>query len=141
MNINLNEKILVSACLMGVCCRWHGKKIYKSSALKKLQEERPDITLIPICPETIAGLPTPRPPVKRISGHVYETCPEKANRKNVTGRDVTDYFINGAKKVLKIAKKHKINTAVLCKWSPSCDASGITGRLLIKNNIKIINTW
>lgn len=134
-------KILVSACLLGVVCRWHGRKAPYSSYLKRLENNHPNVILIGICPETLGGLPTPRPPVKRRKGIVYETCPDKANRKNVTGKDVTNFFVCGAEKTLEIAKKHKIKKAVLCKWSPSCDINGITGRLLSRNGIDVVNSW
>lgn len=104
-------------------------------------EEHPRVKLIPACPEMLGGLPAPRPPVKRRKGKVFETCADKANRKNVTGKDVTESFIAGANKTLKIALKNKIKTALLCNWSPSCDKTGITGKLLIANGIEIINTW
>lgn len=134
-------KILVSACLLAVPCRWHGKKTYYSSFIKKYLKENPHVVIVPACPETLGGLPVPRPAVKRLNGKVFETCADKTNRKNVTGKDVTKYFAKGAKETLLIALENNIDLAILCKWSPSCDISGITGKLLIKNNIEVINTW
>lgn len=122
-------------------CRWHGKKTYYSSFVKKYLIQNPHIVIVSVCPETLGGLPVPRPAVKRLNGRVYETCANKANRKNVTGQDVTEYFLKGAQKTLKIALDNNIKQAILCNWSPSCDKSGITGKLLIRNNIKVINTW
>ncbi|MCF8026142.1 MAG: DUF523 domain-containing protein [Desulfobacteraceae bacterium] len=133
--------VLVSSCLTGVPCRWHGRRVPYSSFLKKYITANPDIKLIPVCPETLGGLPTPRPPVKRRNGRVYETCADKAHRKDVTGREVTEFFRDGAAKVLELAISQNINTAIFCKWSPSCDKTGITGKLLAANGIKIINTW
>jgi len=89
----------------------------------------------------LGGLPVPRPAVKRFRGKVFETCADKANRKNVTGKDVTEYFLRGAKETLAIAQNNNVNLAILCKWSPSCDIGGITGKLLRINNIEIINSW
>jgi len=134
-------KILVSACLLGQPCRWHGKNIRPSSFIEKYKIENPDHVLIAVCPETLGGLPTPRPPVKRRKGRVFETCADKKNRKNVTGPEVTDYFIKGAQETLKIAQREGITKAFLCYWSPSCDKTGITGKLLIENGIEVINTW
>lgn len=133
--------VLISSCLLGIPCRWHGKKLYLSTFIKKYQKENPLSNIIHVCPETLGGLPTPRPPVKRLKGRVYETCVEKLNRKNVTGKDISTYFIKGAEKTLKIAIENNIKLAILCNWSPSCDKSGITGKLLIANGIEIINTW
>ncbi len=135
------EKILVSACLLGRPCRWHGRIVPRSSYIKKFMRDNPEIKLIPVCPEELGGLPTPRSPVKRRGRRVYETCPEKENRRYVTGEEVTDAFTDGAKKTLRLARKNKVLRAILCKWSPSCDREGITGRLLAENGIKIINTF
>ena len=140
----MNEKglkIIVSDCLMGTPCRWHGKDLRMSSYVKKYIAANPDVELIPVCPEMLGGLPVPRPPVKRKKGRVYETCEEKTNRKNVTGKDITDSFQLGAQKTLDLAKKNNVKTAIMCNWSPSCDKSGITGKLLIANGIEVINTW
>ena len=134
-------KVLVSSCLMGIPCRWHGKPVPYSSFLKKHRETNPDDIFIGVCPEMLGGLPCPRPPVKRRKGKVFETCAKKTNRKNVTGAEVTQFFIDGAGKTLEIAREHKIKKAFLCNWSPSCDKSGITGKLLILNGIEVVNIW
>ncbi len=132
-----NEPILVSACLLGEVCRWHGKQSYSKAAAKLAAGKK----IIPICPEMLGGLPVPRPPVKRKNGRVHETCPEKALRREVTGIDVTEQFTTGAELALKIAKDNGAKQAILCKWSPSCDISGVTGKLLHKNGVEVINTW
>lgn len=137
----MNEKIFVSSCLMGVNCRWHGKKIYKSTMVKRLEKDNPDKEVIHGCPEMLGGLECPRKPVKRRGGKVFITCEDKKNRKNITGKELTKEFKKGAEEVLKICLKNKIKKAVLCKWSPSCDERGITGKLLIKNRIEVFNTF
>lgn len=135
------ENIIVSACLLGESCRWHGKEQRMSSFVKRFAENNPEVNLVPVCPEVLAGLPVPRPPVKRRKGRVYETCPEKENRKNVTGKDVTDIFLLGAQLTLAVAKSNKCSRAILCKFSPSCDAAGVTGKLLINNGIEVVNVF
>ena len=137
----ITENILVSACLLGTACRWHGEEQRTSSFVKKFMAANPDVNFVPVCPEVLGGLPTPRPPVKRKQGRVYETCPEKENRKNVTGKDVTKFFLDGAEKTLAIAAEHHCKRAILCKFSPSCDVKGVTGRLLTDNGIEVINTF
>lgn len=134
-------KIIISSCLVGIPCRWHGKKVPYSSFVKKYLIEHPEIEIISLCPEILGGLPVPRSAVKRKNGRVFETCDEKANRKNITGIEVTSFFIKGAQKTLETALKNNIKTAIMCNWSPSCDKSGITGKLLIANGIEVINTW
>jgi len=133
--------ILISHCLLGVPCRWHGRPVLYSPFIRHFLAEHPKAVLIPICPELLGGLTVPRPPVKRRRGHVFETCADKSNRKNITGKDVTAAFLLGAEESLRIAKEYNCKSAILCKWSPSCDITGITGKLLNANGIKVINTW
>jgi len=139
-NYAQGERILVSACLLGEPCRWHGRPS-PSSALRRLLRERPDLEVRAVCPEVLGGLPVPRKPVKRRRGRVYETCRDKEARKFCTGRDVTAFFVHGAKRTRYIAKRNHCRNAILCKWSPSCDINGITGRMLTAAGIEIVNTW
>ena len=130
-------RVLVSACLLGERCRWHGG-IHDSAAARKLIAGCPYFTA---CPEMLGGLPCPRPPAKRIHDRVYETCAEKSERKHVTGADVTDAFELGAERTLAICRRYGIRKAILAKFSPSCDASGITGKLLRENGIEVVNVF
>lgn len=133
--------ILCSACLLGIKCRYDDK-IKPNKKVVKLAKK--GITLIPVCPEQLGGLPTPREPV------------EQKGRKVVTksGKDVTKNFKKGAEQVLKLAKIFGIKKAVLKQRSPSCGCGeiydgtfsgniikgdGITASLLKKNKIKVIS--
>ncbi len=125
------QPVLVSACLLGEPCRWHGKAVRPSGYVKKFIAEHPDATIIPVCPEELGGLPTPRPPVKSRRGRIFETCADKARRDDVTGAEVTDAFVAGAEATLAIARENGCACAILCRNSPSCARTGITGKLLI----------
>lgn len=133
-------KILVSACLLGEPCRYDGKS-KPNEAVILLKEKH---TLIPVCPEELGGLKTPRIPA--------EIQDDKVIRAD--GYDVTKEYINGAKITLDIAKRECVEIAILKSKSPSCgnkqiydgtftrtliDGKGITVRLLEKNGIKVIN--
>lgn len=98
--------VLISACLLGIPCRYDGKEKTCPKALELLQKH----TCIPICPEQLGGLPTPRPPAERRDGGVYTR----------EGRDVTKEYCRGAKAVLEMAKLLNCRTAVLKEGSPSC---------------------
>ncbi|MCL2150274.1 MAG: DUF523 domain-containing protein [Dehalococcoidia bacterium] len=135
------KPLLVSACLLGIPCRWHGRKIRPSRQLQRYLDALPECEVVSVCPETLAGFPIPRPAVKRKNGRVYQTCAEKANRKNVTGEDVTEQFLAGAKATLEIAQSKGCTTAVLCAWSPSCDKNGVTGKILTANGIEVVNVF
>jgi len=135
------EHVVVSACLMGVSCRWHGKKCYTSTLVSKFWEQNPDTVLIPVCPECLGGLPVPRPPVKVRKGRVFETCEDKAQREHVTGKELTREFKRGAEKTLEVAQKYECKTAILFCLSPSCSVNGIAGKLLKSNGIKVIPSF
>lgn len=135
------EKIIISACLLGCPCRYDGKKNEILLEIQKIIDD-PLIELIPVCPEQLGGLPTPR-----IASEI-----NKDKVINQEGVDVTKEFYKGAEETLKIAKTNKCKKAILKSKSPSCgygkvydgsftrtliDGNGITTRLLLKNNIKI----
>lgn len=106
-------KILVSACLLGCPCRYDGqsKKHPEVEALR----ERGHI-LVPVCPEQLGGLPTPRPPAERQKdGRVV-------NRK---GTDVTAQYQRGAELALKTAREQGCELAILKERSPSCGSGEI----------------
>lgn len=135
------EYILVSACLMGKPVRWHGKPVKPSPYVKKYLAEHPNVKVIEVCPEVLGGLSVPRPPVKVRKGVVLQTCEEKSMRNEVTGMDVTEYFVAGAEKTLDIAQKHRCKTAILMKTSPSCSRTGVTGKLLVATGIEVIDVY
>ena len=137
----MEEKALVSSCLLGVPCRWHGKKLHLSSYVKRFLRENPDVELIPVCPEILGGLPCPRPPIKRKNGRAFFTCEDKRDRKDITLQEVTGNLISGSQKTLDIVRTHNVKLAILCNWSPSCDLKGFTGKLLSENGIEIVNSW
>ena len=133
------EKILVSACLLGVNCKYNGNNNINNKVLEYIKDKY----VIPICPEDFGGLTTPRTPSEIKNDRVI-------NKNNV---DVTENFINGANKVLMIAKVLGIKKALLKQKSPSCgsgkiydgtfsgniiNGDGITTKLLKDNNIEVI---
>ena len=133
----MSDKILVSACLLGEPCRWHGRPVSFSAAVLEFMQNCPCAELIPVCPELLGGLSVPRPPCKRIGGRVFETCADKSRRREVTGPERTAEFVAGAWLVLDIARRWGCRRAILCRYSPSCDPAGITGRLLLENGIDV----
>lgn len=98
--------ILVSACLLGINCRYDGGG-GKNEAVAELMK---DHHLIPVCPEQLGGMATPREPAERRGGRVL----------NKAGEDVTEYYMRGARETLKLAKLYNCKYAVLKERSPSC---------------------
>ena len=124
--------ILVSACLLGINCRYDGKDNFN----KKLYALKEKHNLIPVCPEVYGGMTTPRAPSEIKGDNVISKA----------GDDVTDYFKKGAEETLKLAKMFNCQAAILKEKSPSCGYgkiydgtfTGITADLLTKNGISVI---
>jgi uncharacterized protein YbbK (DUF523 family) len=106
--------VLVSACLLGVRCN-HKGQASPSDAVLRLAGAGP-VRLIPVCPETLGGLPTPRP--------AAELGPDGTVR-TAAGDDVTDAYRRGAEATVALAKGVGAKRAVLKARSPSCGCSGV----------------
>lgn len=102
----MKRKLLISACLLGERCRYDGGGNYVP-AVERLRER---YELVPICPEQLGGLPTPRTPSERVGERVLSR----------TGADVTEAFRRGAARALETARERGITLAVLKERSPSC---------------------
>jgi len=102
------EALLISACLMGVDCKYNGgNNALPAGALEKL---RCCYHLIPVCPETAGGLPIPREPSERRGERVV----------NRAGQDVTAEFQKGAQIAAALARRFGARKALLKSNSPSC---------------------
>ncbi len=136
--------ILVSACLVGLNCKYNGKNNYNEKIFNLVKEGK----AIPICPETLGGLTTPRKPseIKIIDGKRYVF--------DIDGKDVTKEYEKGALEVLELCKKLSVTKVILKDRSPACgkgkiydgtftgnlvEGNGILTDLLIKNNIEVIS--
>lgn len=130
---------IVSACLAGVKCRWDGE----ARPCQKVVELVRKGEAIPVCPEQLGGLETPRVPAERVGDHIL--------RKN--GQDVTEQFVRGAHEALRIAEITGCKEAILKANSPSCGfgrtydgtfsgtltgRDGVTGELFRKNGITVV---
>ena len=102
--------ILVSACLLGVNCRYNGKGELDPNLVQLMKEH----SLIPVCPEIYGGLPTPRTPAERVGGRVMTSG----------GDDVTEQYQKGAEEARRLACLYGCSLAVLKERSPSC-GSGV----------------
>lgn len=133
--------ILISACLLGVYCRYDGNIKKYATVLPLLQQ--PNIHLIPICPEQAGGLATPRKPAERQKNLVV-TC---------DGGDVTKEYQQGAVQALYLAQLFQCQYAILKEKSPSCgsgvvydgtftrtlrEGDGVTAALLRRHGITVV---
>ncbi len=127
--------ILVSACLAGLRTRYDGRVIDNPDCLARLD----GCIWIPLCPEQLGGLPTPRCPAEIIGGTGDDVLDGKARVIDSEGCDLTEAFIRGAEMVVEIAKAQRIDGALLKARSPSCGVEklGVTAALLIRDGISV----
>lgn len=104
-------KILVSACLLGVFCRYDGKTRL-NEAVAALREKH---ELVPFCPEIYGGLPTPRDPAEILDGRVVTS----------RGNDVTAQYEKGAQEAVRLAQMMGCELAILQDRSPSCGVGSV----------------
>lgn len=114
--------VLVSACLAGVCCRYDGASCVCED-LSRLANGR---TVVPLCPEQLAGLPTPRPASHLRGGDGRLVLSGEATLLDDHARDVTASFLAGAQEALRIARLTDAATAILKDGSPSCGSTYVT---------------
>ena len=127
---------LVSACLLGLNTRYDGAS--KPSAA--CRDELKGAIWIPVCPEQLGGLPTPRTPADLVGGQGGEVLNGRARVITRNGVDVTEQFIRGARQVLRIALEQQVAGAFLKRGSPSCgggDVLGVTAALLKSKGIPV----
>ena len=109
--------------------------------------------LIPVCPEQLGGLSTPRPPAEIVGGDGADVLNGCASVITVEGEDKTREFLDGAHQTLEIAKSQNAAHAVLKSRSPSCgcgriyngtftgelgDGDGVTASLLRRHGIQVM---
>ncbi len=112
---------LVSACLVGLNTRYDGTDCGK----KDLQSLVAKGEALPVCPEQLGGLPTPREAIELIGGDGEALLKGKARAIGKSGRDYTQNLLRGANETLKIAIMLKVQKAFLKDGSPSCGCSYI----------------
>jgi len=148
------KKIIVSACLVGFNCKYNGRNNRNSTLVEAFKKG----VVIPLCPEQLGGLPTPRPPAKITNGDGFDVLKGKARVKTVDGSDVdvTENFLKGAYETLYAAEILKDSCAgcILKERSPSCAVTqiyrfesnevknglGVTAALLREKGFKILSS-
>lgn len=118
---NSSEPVLVSACLLGVPCRYDGS----SKPNKEAQQLARRTSVVPFCPETLGGLRSPRMPSEIQGPNGEAVLDEYARVTDKEGLDVTAQFLRGAEKSVKLAKSLGAKRALLKSNSPSCGVTHI----------------
>lgn len=121
----------ISACLLGLACRYDGQSLPHGEALKRAAVEG----LIPLCPEQLGGLPTPRAPAQIVDGDGEDVLDGRARILDESGRDVTDNFLRGAEQTATLCRTLGIKEVLLKSHSPSCGVGAIYhGTQLVKGD-------
>ena len=136
------QNVLISACLLGVDCKYNGSNNKLDDKIIHSLKEK--YNLIPVCPEIMGGMPTPRNPVEISDGKVFD----------YDGEEFTKEFEKGSEEVVKLAKLYDATIAILKENSPSCGTNyiydgtfnhqkikgmGIAAHKLSKENIKLFS--
>ncbi|WP_050782875.1 DUF523 domain-containing protein [Desulfatibacillum aliphaticivorans] len=129
--------VLISACFLGFPCRWHGRPAKRRDKL--IKDLKKKYVLVPVCPEQLGGMPTPRTS-ETLCGHTGAEVLDGLYRiiAPETGEDVTRFHVNGSRYVLNIARTVGAERAYLKGGSPTCDKEGVTGELLSRNGVRVI---
>ncbi|MFA7170382.1 MAG: DUF523 domain-containing protein [Candidatus Paceibacterota bacterium] len=141
---------IISACLCGVNCAWNGQTKTSKKAVELVKKGE----AIPICPEQLGGLSTPRIPQEIQGGSGEDVLTGKCKVVNKRDEDVTAQFIRGAEEALKIAKLVGATEFIAKSKSPSCGCglthdgtfsgtlvagNGVTTALLKQNGVRVIS--
>ena len=141
--------LMVSACLLGINCKYNGGNNFSPEVINKLQKS----PFVAVCPEVLGGLGVPRPPCEIQGGDGRDVIMGQARVVNNQAEDVTEHFIKGALLCLELAKQNHITQALLKGRSPSCgsgriydgsfssglkDGDGVTAALFKQHGIRVI---
>jgi len=153
--------ILISACLIGLNCRYDGKSSNPSSRLRRevnlefLIEKVRRGDALPVCPEQLGGLPTPRVPAEIVGGTGEDVLSGAAKVCTSDGRNVTSAFLRGARETLYLAKLVNAQHIIFKPRSPSCGCgqiydgtftrtlrygNGVTTALLLREGFIVFNS-
>jgi len=135
----------VSACLLGLCTRYDGRHCLREEVAGLAR----DGLLVPVCPEQLGGLATPRAPAEIAWGDGRDVLQDAARVLNAEGEDVTENYLRGARVTAEIVAIVGARRALLKEGSPSCgacrikrdgrdvDGSGVTAALLLQRGIQV----
>lgn len=136
---------IVSACLAGFNTRYDGTNCADERVKRLVAEGR----ALPVCPEQLAGLPTPRPAIEFKGGDGKALIEGTAEAAGEDGAGYSSVMLKGAEETLRIALLYGIKEAVLKDGSPSCGVTyahmdgakkpgrGVTAELLYRHGITV----
>jgi uncharacterized protein YbbK (DUF523 family) len=138
--------VMVSACLLGVRCRYDGDSRPHEAVIDLARTTG----VVPVCPEQLGGLPTPRAKADLRGGGGRSVVDGTARVVSEDGLDVTESFLRGARETVEVARRCRVRRAVLKDRSPSCgvsrvyvdgelvDGIGVTAAMLEREGVCVI---
>lgn len=139
---------MISACLLGLNSKYNAG----SNKLPYIGEIAKKALLIPVCPEQLGGLPTPRPSCEICGGDGRDVLTGRARVCAKSGEDCSAAFIRGGRETLLLAKTLGAEAALLKARSPSCGfgeiydgtflgkikaGAGVTAAILTDNGLPV----
>jgi uncharacterized protein YbbK (DUF523 family) len=143
-----DKKVVISACLVGINCKYNNGNNYNEKVVNKLLNK--ELVLL-ICPEIIFGVP--RKKIWYQNGDGEDVINKRKNAKiiNSDGKNVSLKLMNSCKKICSVVKKYGIKEAILKERSPSCGVNfvyinneltkgcGLLTAMLKKQKVKVIS--
>jgi uncharacterized protein YbbK (DUF523 family) len=141
--------ILVSSCLLGLHTRYDGTSKRNERVLQFIRSE--GLIPVPICPEQLAGLPTPRPATRFACGDGAAVIDGNGSVINAEGSIANESFLRGAVEALEVARLSGCTQALLKERSPSCGVhqvylgdrivagQGVAAALLTRNGLDVFS--
>lgn len=140
--------ILVSACLLGLPTRYDGKHKGNERVIQYLRKNK--LQVVPVCPEQLGGLPTPRPPCWFADGDGDAVLDGSGRLVRGDGTEMNTPFIKGAEVTLAVARLADCQTALFKEGSPSCgvrrvychqqsvSGRGVATALLLRHGLQVL---
>ena len=116
--------LIVSACLAGVNCRYDGTNCLD----REIEKMSRDGKALPVCPEQLGGLPTPRIPSEIEHGSGEDVLAGRSRVLNAEGKDMTVHFLRGARETLAVVRSCCIREGIFKSHSPSCGVTSTKRR-------------
>jgi uncharacterized protein YbbK (DUF523 family) len=136
-----------SACLVGLRTRYDAADALDESVHQLFLEGR----VLPLCPEQLGGLSTPRLKATIIGGGGEDVLDGNSAVVLEDGTDVTEHFLRGMAEVLRVARELALERFYLKAGSPSCGiaqsgqgdrparGNGVCAAALLREGIEIVS--
>lgn len=117
MKKNKKKIVVISSCLIGMKTTYRGKSNCHREFLEMMKT---GVICIPVCPEILGGLSTPRLPSEIQNGSGSDVIERRSRVRHNDGTDVTLHYLRGAREVLRLVRLVEPDIIIFKERSPSC---------------------